>query len=84
VAGAETHRVRLGYGWKMVLTGGPHPSVTQGRGTRLSVEEERGRVAGRGEEKLGRGSCARWAEGKDWGRGFGPSGQFSRERELSK
>jgi len=42
--------------WKKDVNYEPHPSVTQGRGTRLSVEEERGRDAGAG-------------GGGDWGRG---------------
>ena len=33
--------------WKKVLTGGPHLSVTQGRGTRSSLEEEREGVLAR-------------------------------------
>ena len=61
----------------MVLTGGPHLSVTQERGTRLAVEEERGK-RWRGRGSWAAAHCARWAEGKDRGReGSGPSGRFS-------
>ena len=70
----------LDTGWKKDLTGGPHLSVTQGRGTRLSVEEERGkRLRGRG--SWAAACCARWAEGKDTGGRFWAFGRISKERE---
>ena len=48
----DTVESNAGTRWKEDLTGGPHLSMTQGRGTCLSVEEVRGRDAG--------------CEGKNW------------------
>ena len=72
----------LDTGWKKDLTGGPHPSMTQGRGTRLSVEEERGKMLAR-EGKLGRGLLRAGPRGKT-GERFWAFGPISREREEEK
>ena len=62
--------------WRAQLTG--RSSVGRDSGPRRKERregEEGSRQWGK-EIKLGRGSCARWAEGKDWGKGSGPSGRF--------
>ena len=86
-------RVRLGHGWKKVPIGGPHLSVTRGRRTRSSVEEQRGgawrtaarlvrpwagRARGLG-ELVGRqgGKKRRGRESRPQGEGSGPSPRVS-------
>ena len=61
--------------WKKVLTGGPHLSATQERGTRLAVKEERGRWRSAAGPDAGAGPrCEeRKEEGKEVGRPRGLS-----------
>ena len=55
MAGAETHRVRLGYGWKTGPTGGPYLSAKRGTGPALSVATaRRARASAVGLRCLGR------------------------------
>ena len=61
-AGAETHRVRLGYGWKTGPTRGPRLEEKRSAGP-LCQSLQRG--GGRARRQLG---CAAWAESRALGR----------------
>ena len=70
--------------WKKALTSGSDLAVTQGRGTCLSVEGERGRDAGAGGGNWAAACCAGWAEGKTGEGKIWAFGPISREREEEK
>ena len=53
--------------------------MTQGCGTRSSAEERRGRDAGAGEKKLGRGTCMRGPRGRT---GSGPTEKKKGGKDL--